>query len=202
MSTSVDDNQVIENVLFGKIGTEVLVPCSLAPAKENANELLFESGPFSLSEDQIEDGSFVEPESLCLNCRSLNWYTRADNDKDYRYAAFVVAGPYKLDERKKYFVDSFVFQRLCAAESSATIGLYAHVGPYLVQIACSAVSRTEQDMTLVNSGINFKFLEQVCLVPSNASALEVIVHGNFDTYYGQFRYEKMKLSLSVFDIEC
>lgn len=187
---SEDDAKLIKNVLFGRIGTETLVP----NRNNNETSLSFEGGPFSLSWEEKKDNSFARPEVLCINNRSLNWHNSDYAVNNRLGYAIIIAGPYKLNGTKRYFVETFELDGIF--DLMGTVGLYARVGPYLIQIACGGnVQRKE--CKVVESGQNLIFLEQICPVPVGTSTLEVIVYG----YVKNFTCEKIVLQLKEYHLQ-
>ena len=210
-SCSGEDNKLIENILLGRIGSEVLVPspCTGNDDDDDNNTVLFESGPLSLSDVQRNDDSHTlsSPTRLCINNRNLNWCASNDETKILKKTALIVAGPYDLKETKRYFVESFIFSDVIG--TGIKIGLYAHVGPYCSQITCSAVNKRrgggngnddndDDDLILVESGHNYVSLERACPIPIGTTGIEVIAYGYLDNKSFSFRH--MELSLKEYDI--
>lgn len=181
------DSELIKKVLLGNIAKEALVPCT-----NSDKSLFFESNPFSLSKNDFEADLIVKPRQLCLNNRSLNWYASAEAPSKVGGYAAVVAGPYELDGSKRYFVDTLEMEGMQGF--TGNVGLYAHVGPYLVQVACSCGGK---DGVIVESGRNLTYLEQICPIPEGTTALEVIVYG----CQKNFGYGSLMLCLMEFDIQ-
>ena len=206
-----DDVKLIENVLFGRIGTEVLVPSSTtADVGDGANDdvLTFESGPYMLSKDQLYKKIFVKPNKLCVNNRSLNKHIAETFEEDWYgrvKVALVVAGPYSLNDlssttttastRRRYYVESCMMHNPLGL--TGTIGLYAQVGSYLVEIACSG-SVGGENVLVQDPGQNVSYLERICPIPRGATSLIVIVHGVLDLG-DNFQYENVTLSLKIFE---
>ena len=175
--------------------------------KNTENLIVFKNGPFSLPMEEINAGSFVKPDRSCLNNRSLDWYD-LDSPKALGVdvgAAIVVAGPYKLDRTKRYFVDDLLVDGI-VVQFCGTVGLYAHVGPYMVEVTCCGIGGIDsdkshtKDLQIVESGQSSTHLERACPIPAGTTAVEVVVYGYF-TLSGGFKYEQMKLSLNEFDIQ-
>lgn len=162
---SKEDIKLIDNVLMGKIASEVIVPSSpTSPTSNSNNMLVFEHGPFSVQgsgDVNVTDADAV-PTRLCINNRSLNWHAAKEKHGAWkRPFACTMAGPFHLGstsdddndgndfdnnsrnvktQTKRYFVDSLIFDEM--EGSSCTVGLYAHVGPnYLIQVASCGIER-------------------------------------------------------------
>ena len=106
------DNELVDKVLFGKIASEVLVPQRNKKnifgrfRRDNSTEniIVFTKERFFLPFKDIRVKKFVKPDRLCINCRSLNWH--AMDPGDFCSGATVVAGPYKLNETKRHYVEN------------------------------------------------------------------------------------------------
>ena len=65
---------------------------------------------------------------------------------------------HQLDKSKQHFVETFQLTGI-SEKFYGTIGLYGHVGPYMMEIACSHVHWETKDVSIIEDGHNFTFAD-------------------------------------------
>lgn len=218
--TNGEDITLIDNVLTGKIASEVFVP-TWEPHREGDGErqgtrIVFEDNrdpPFGNDEERSRVTLEAFPTRLCINNRTLNHFVRNGprdfhNNRDDGVFAQVVAGPYRLDATKRYFVETLIFD---VSTPYQDIGLYAHVGGggggggerstddnnYLIQVVCCETQWKKKGVVVVvvENGWNYESLEQVCTLPEGTTTIEIIYFGLTRQGYG---YKNTKIVLNEY----
>lgn len=202
------DLKIINGTLLGKVATEILVPSGKDDDDRNDGTLLFEHDPFPSSPEKrmagMEDSTLRKPNRICVNNRDLMVYNPiGDNNDECPPHLFiqVLAGPYELDTSKRYFVESLHVD-LLGGDYSVVVGLFAHVGPYMTEVACNlqmedTSGKDKHELTVVEPGCNYNWLEKLCPLPAGTSAVEVIAYGS--RHYN-WTYKGTKLALKEFDL--